>query len=74
MLWGGGLAYGVKSIDSKNKYWNLINLISIIPNPINIIIFSRNTRYLSHQSKTIYSLIRNIKNINGDWIDDQIES
>ncbi|KAK4280106.1 hypothetical protein QN277_011774 [Acacia crassicarpa] len=27
MLWGGGLAYGVKSIRSKKKYWNLIDLI-----------------------------------------------
>ncbi|MBA0664166.1 hypothetical protein Goklo_004212, partial [Gossypium klotzschianum] len=45
MLWGGGLAYGVKSIRSKKKYLNinLIDLISIIPNPINRIIFLRNT-------------------------------
>jgi len=51
MLWGGGPAYGVKSICSKNKYWNLIDLISIIPNPINRIAFSRNTRHLSHPSR-----------------------
>jgi len=74
MLWGGGPAYGVKSIRSKNKYWNLIDLKSIIPNPINRIAFSKNTRHLSHLSKAIYSLIRKIKNVNGDWIDDQIES
>ncbi|EEF39133.1 conserved hypothetical protein [Ricinus communis] len=50
MLWGGGPAYGVKSIRSKKKFLNinLIDLISIIPNPINRITFSRNTRHLSH--------------------------
>ncbi|KAJ7942060.1 Ycf2 [Quillaja saponaria] len=74
MLWGGGPAYGVKSIRSKKKYLNLIDLISIIPNPINRIAFSRNTRHLSHTSKAIYSLIRKRKNVNGDWIDDKIES
>nr|AQU64636.1 Ycf2 [Camptotheca acuminata]AQU64637.1 Ycf2 [Camptotheca acuminata]ARJ37131.1 ycf2 [Camptotheca acuminata]ARJ37132.1 ycf2 [Camptotheca acuminata]ATN40478.1 Ycf2 [Camptotheca acuminata] len=76
MLLGGGPAYGVKSIRSKNKYLNinLIDLISIIPNPINRITFSRNTRHLSHTSKEIYSLIRKRKNVSGDWIDDKIES
>ncbi|RYR46519.1 hypothetical protein Ahy_A07g032244 [Arachis hypogaea] len=74
MLGGGGPAYGVKSIRSKKKYWNLFDLISIIPNPINRIAFSRNTRHLSHTSKAIYSLIRKRKNVNGDWIDDKIES
>nr|YP_010121312.1 Ycf2 protein [Sisyrinchium angustifolium]YP_010121330.1 Ycf2 protein [Sisyrinchium angustifolium]QRC77926.1 Ycf2 protein [Sisyrinchium angustifolium]QRC77946.1 Ycf2 protein [Sisyrinchium angustifolium]WDW31782.1 Ycf2 protein [Sisyrinchium angustifolium]WDW31800.1 Ycf2 protein [Sisyrinchium angustifolium] len=76
MLLGGGPAYGVKSIRSKKKYLNinLIDLISIIPNPINRITFSRNTRHLSRASKEIYSLIRKRKNVNGDWIDDQIES
>nr|YP_009749398.1 Ycf2 protein [Gymnadenia conopsea]YP_009749415.1 Ycf2 protein [Gymnadenia conopsea]QII91485.1 Ycf2 protein [Gymnadenia conopsea]QII91502.1 Ycf2 protein [Gymnadenia conopsea] len=73
MLLGG--AYGVKSIRSKKKYWkiNLIDLVSIIPNPINRIIFSRNTRHLSRTSKEIYSLIRKRKNVNGDWIDEKIE-
>nr|YP_009574503.1 hypothetical chloroplast RF2 [Neottia japonica]YP_009574520.1 hypothetical chloroplast RF2 [Neottia japonica]QBF57864.1 hypothetical chloroplast RF2 [Neottia japonica]QBF57881.1 hypothetical chloroplast RF2 [Neottia japonica] len=72
MLLGGG---GVKSIRSKKKYWkiNLIDLVSIIPNPINRIIFSRNTRHLSRTSKEIYSLIRKRKNVNGDWIDEKIE-
>uniref|UniRef100_A0AAT9ZMI3 Protein Ycf2 n=1 Tax=Cheniella hechiensis TaxID=3078816 RepID=A0AAT9ZMI3_9FABA len=74
MLWGSGPAYGVKSIRSKKKYLNLIDLISIIPNPINRIAFSRNTRHLSHTSKAIYSLIRKRKNVNYDWIDDKIES
>nr|YP_009572075.1 Ycf2 [Veratrum japonicum]YP_009572093.1 Ycf2 [Veratrum japonicum]YP_010309024.1 Ycf2 [Veratrum schindleri]YP_010309042.1 Ycf2 [Veratrum schindleri]QBI37666.1 Ycf2 [Veratrum japonicum]QBI37686.1 Ycf2 [Veratrum japonicum]QSV09097.1 Ycf2 [Veratrum schindleri]QSV09098.1 Ycf2 [Veratrum schindleri] len=76
MLLGGGPAYGVKSIRSKKKYLNinLIDLISIIPNPINRITFSRNTRHLSHTSKGVYSFIRKRKNVNGDWIDDRIES
>nr|YP_009309134.1 hypothetical chloroplast RF21 [Primula veris]AOS86798.1 hypothetical chloroplast RF21 [Primula veris] len=76
MLFGGGPLYGVNSIRSKKKYLNinLIDLISIIPNPINRITFSRNTRHLSHTSKEIYSLIRKRKNVNGDWIDDKIES
>nr|YP_009627453.1 Ycf2 [Tinospora cordifolia]QCC70900.1 Ycf2 [Tinospora cordifolia] len=76
MLFGGGPAYGVKSIRSKKKYFNinLIDIISIIPNPINRITFSRNTRHLSRTSKEIYSLIRKRKNVNGDWIDEKIES
>nr|YP_010614133.1 hypothetical protein RF2 [Hypoestes forskaolii]YP_010614153.1 hypothetical protein RF2 [Hypoestes forskaolii]WAS32067.1 hypothetical protein RF2 [Hypoestes forskaolii]WAS32087.1 hypothetical protein RF2 [Hypoestes forskaolii] len=68
-----GPAYGVKSIRSKKKYLN-INLIDLIPNPINRITFSKNTRHLSHTSKEIYSLIRKRKNMNGDWIDEKIES
>nr|YP_009440637.1 hypothetical chloroplast RF21 [Lessertia frutescens]ATG87703.1 hypothetical chloroplast RF21 [Lessertia frutescens] len=59
---------------SKKKVFNLIDLISIIPNPINRIAFSRNTRHLSHTSKLIYSFIRKRKNVNSDWIDDKIES
>nr|YP_010374866.1 hypothetical protein RF2 [Pontederia australasica]YP_010374884.1 hypothetical protein RF2 [Pontederia australasica]QXU58301.1 hypothetical protein RF2 [Pontederia australasica]QXU58321.1 hypothetical protein RF2 [Pontederia australasica] len=76
MLLGGGSAYGVKSIRSKKKYLNinLIDLISIIPNPINRITFSRNTRHLSRTSKEIYSLIRKRKKVNDDWIDEKIES
>jgi hypothetical protein len=76
MLLDGGPAYGVKSIRSKKKYLNinLIDLISIIPNPINRITFSRNTRHLSRTSKEIYSLIRKRKKVKGDWIDDKIES
>uniref|UniRef100_A0A8F7CAZ1 Protein Ycf2 n=1 Tax=[Taihangia] rupestris var. ciliata TaxID=2509618 RepID=A0A8F7CAZ1_9ROSA len=78
MLWGGP-AYGVKSIRSKKNYLNrnlidIIDFISLIPNPINRIAFSRNTRHLSHTSKEIHSLIRKRKNVNGDWIDDKIES
>nr|QWL15908.1 hypothetical chloroplast RF21 [Plantago coronopus]QWL15930.1 hypothetical chloroplast RF21 [Plantago coronopus] len=58
---------------SKKKYLN-INLIDLIPNPINRITFSRNTRHLSHTSKEIYALIRKRKNGNGGWIDEKIES
>src|SRR5690606_16297963 len=79
MLWGGDPAYGGKSIRSKKKdlkinFIDIIDLISIIPNPINRITFSRNTRHLNHTSKDIYSLIRKRKNVSGDWIDDKIES
>nr|YP_009409935.1 Ycf2 [Cressa cretica]ASJ65062.1 Ycf2 [Cressa cretica] len=42
--------------------------------PISRIAFSINTRHLSHTSKEIYSLIRKRKNVNGNWIDDKIES
>nr|YP_010419755.1 hypothetical protein RF2 [Laportea ovalifolia]YP_010419772.1 hypothetical protein RF2 [Laportea ovalifolia]USG53456.1 hypothetical protein RF2 [Laportea ovalifolia]USG53473.1 hypothetical protein RF2 [Laportea ovalifolia] len=67
------------SARSKKKYLNInlidmIDFISIIPNPINRIAFSRNTRHLSHTSKETYSLIRKRKKVNGDWIDDKIES
>nr|YP_010601414.1 hypothetical protein RF2 [Ceratocephala testiculata]YP_010601431.1 hypothetical protein RF2 [Ceratocephala testiculata]QFV18864.1 Ycf2 [Ceratocephala falcata]QFV18881.1 Ycf2 [Ceratocephala falcata]WAL35703.1 hypothetical protein RF2 [Ceratocephala testiculata]WAL35704.1 hypothetical protein RF2 [Ceratocephala testiculata] len=73
---GGGPVYGVKSIRSKKKDWivDIMDLISIIPNPINRITFSRNTRHLSRTSKELYSLIRKRKNVYGAWIDDQIES
>nr|AVM84624.1 hypothetical chloroplast RF21 [Sampaiella trichoclada]AVM84625.1 hypothetical chloroplast RF21 [Sampaiella trichoclada] len=65
-------AYGVKSIRSKKLNINLIDIIDFIPNPINRITFSRNTRHLSHTSKEIYSWIRIAKNLSWDWdrIDD----
>ncbi|KAI5681947.1 hypothetical protein M9H77_03175 [Catharanthus roseus] len=71
-----GPAYGVKSIRSKKKYLNinLIDIVDLIPNPINRITCLRNIRHLSHTSKEIYSLIRKRKNVNGGWIDDKIES
>nr|UED18839.1 hypothetical protein RF2 [Euphorbia bisellenbeckii]UED18857.1 hypothetical protein RF2 [Euphorbia bisellenbeckii] len=76
MLWDSDPTYA--AIRYKNKFLkfvnNLIDLISIIPNPINGITFWRNTRRLSDTSKEIYSLIRKRKNVNGDWIDDKIES
>nr|YP_010832887.1 Ycf2 [Astragalus cognatus]WFG52857.1 Ycf2 [Astragalus cognatus] len=70
----GGAIYEVKSIRSKKKDFKLIDLISIIPNPINRIAFLRNTRHLSHTSKLLYSFIRKRKKVNSDWIDDKIES
>ncbi|KAL6570415.1 Protein Ycf2 [Orobanche minor] len=75
-IWMLGSAYGVKSRRYKKKYLN-INLSAIInpiPNPINRITFSRNTRHLSHTSKEIYSLIRKRKNMTEYWIDNKVES
>ncbi|KAK3033633.1 hypothetical protein RJ639_033758 [Escallonia herrerae] len=48
MLLSGGSTYGVKSILSKKKYLNinLIDFVSIIPNPITGITFLRNKRHL----------------------------
>nr|YP_010422421.1 hypothetical protein RF2 [Corydalis lathyrophylla]YP_010422447.1 hypothetical protein RF2 [Corydalis lathyrophylla]USG57759.1 hypothetical protein RF2 [Corydalis lathyrophylla]USG57782.1 hypothetical protein RF2 [Corydalis lathyrophylla] len=62
---------------NKKKFWNsnligIMDFLRIIPNPINRITFSRNTRHLSRTSKELYSLLR--KNVNVEWIDDQIES
>nr|YP_010193663.1 hypothetical protein Ycf2 [Zostera japonica]YP_010193681.1 hypothetical protein Ycf2 [Zostera japonica]QZQ52883.1 hypothetical protein Ycf2 [Zostera japonica]QZQ52901.1 hypothetical protein Ycf2 [Zostera japonica] len=81
MLLDEGPAYEVKSIgsSSKNKYWNIniidiVGLLSIVPNPINRIAFSRNRRHLSRTSKEISSLLRKRKNVNDDWIDDKTES
>nr|YP_010565946.1 hypothetical protein RF2 [Medicago rotata]UZC30532.1 hypothetical protein RF2 [Medicago rotata] len=71
---GGGPTYGVKSIRSKKEDLNIMDLIRILPNPINRIAFLRNTRHLSHTSKAIYTLIRKRKSVNSDWIDDKIES
>ncbi|KAL4201731.1 hypothetical protein AMTRI_Chr02g260090 [Amborella trichopoda] len=56
MLWGGDPAYGVKSIHSKKKDLNInliciIDLISLIPNPVNPITFSINTRCLSRTKR-----------------------
>nr|UZT28511.1 hypothetical protein RF2 [Verbena officinalis]UZT28528.1 hypothetical protein RF2 [Verbena officinalis] len=59
-----GPAFGVKSIRSKKKYLksNLIDIIiHRIPNPINRITFSRNTRHLRHTSKEIFSFVRTWK-------------
>nr|YP_009141474.1 hypothetical chloroplast RF21 [Lathyrus tingitanus]AIL56000.1 hypothetical chloroplast RF21 [Lathyrus tingitanus] len=58
----------------RGQGFNLMDFIRIIPNPINRIAFLKNTRHLSHTSKTIYSLIKKRKNMNSDWIKDQIES
>ncbi|KAL6557725.1 Protein Ycf2 [Orobanche minor] len=75
-IWMLGSAYGVKSRRYKKKYLNinLIAIINLIPNPINRITFSRNTRHRSHTSKEIYSLIRKRKNMTEYWIDNKVES
>ncbi|KAL6507189.1 Protein Ycf2 [Orobanche hederae] len=75
-IWMLGSSYGVKSRRYKKKYLNinLIAIINLIPNPINRITFSRNTRHLSHTSKEIYSLIRKRKNMTEYWIDNKVES
>nr|YP_010248255.1 Ycf2 [Codonopsis pilosula]YP_010248279.1 Ycf2 [Codonopsis pilosula]QTK21304.1 Ycf2 [Codonopsis pilosula]QTK21305.1 Ycf2 [Codonopsis pilosula] len=74
-----GNVYGIRV--KKKKIWNInlskiINLLSIpidlLRIPINQITFSINTRYLSHTSKEIYSLIRKRKN-EKYWIDDKID-
>nr|YP_010474811.1 hypothetical protein RF2 [Corydalis fargesii]YP_010474824.1 hypothetical protein RF2 [Corydalis fargesii]UVH69098.1 hypothetical protein RF2 [Corydalis fargesii]UVH69111.1 hypothetical protein RF2 [Corydalis fargesii] len=59
---------------NKKKFWNsnligIMDFLRIIPNPINRITFSRNTRHLSRTSKELHSLLVNV-----EWIDDQIES
>ncbi|KAL6548594.1 Protein Ycf2 [Orobanche gracilis] len=74
-IWMLGSACGVKSRRYKKKYLNinLIAIINLIPNPINRITFSRNTRHLSHTSKEIYSLIRKRKSMTEYWIDDKVE-
>nr|YP_009557433.1 hypothetical protein RF2 [Kewa sp. GY-2019]QBC72106.1 hypothetical protein RF2 [Kewa sp. GY-2019] len=55
-----------------NLIFDIIDLISI--RAINRITFWRNTRHLSHTSKEIYSWIRKREGVNGDWIDDKVES
>nr|YP_010581362.1 hypothetical protein RF2 [Roridula gorgonias]YP_010581379.1 hypothetical protein RF2 [Roridula gorgonias]UZT27683.1 hypothetical protein RF2 [Roridula gorgonias]UZT27700.1 hypothetical protein RF2 [Roridula gorgonias] len=51
---------------------DIIELIRIGWNNItNRIIFSRNTRHLSHTVKETDLLLRNIINVNGDWFDDE---
>ncbi|MBA0776035.1 hypothetical protein Gotri_011094 [Gossypium trilobum] len=69
------LTYGVKSIRSKKKYLNinLIDLISIIPNPINrIIFFEKYETATSYKERDLYIDKKN-KNVSGDWIDEKIE-
>ena len=80
-----GPADGFKSIRLHKKYWNMLlnnllidisDFISAIPNRIKGIIFSRNTRHLSHASKEIYSLLTKGKdmNVDEDLIDNKIGS
>nr|YP_010760424.1 Ycf2 protein [Cuscuta nevadensis]YP_010760476.1 Ycf2 protein [Cuscuta nevadensis]WEY30399.1 Ycf2 protein [Cuscuta nevadensis]WEY30400.1 Ycf2 protein [Cuscuta nevadensis] len=57
-------------MSEPNDFW-LKNLFSDI---MTRIAFSINVRKLSHTSKDIYSVLRKRKNVNWEWIDDQIES
>nr|YP_009994350.1 Ycf2 protein [Cuscuta africana]YP_009994403.1 Ycf2 protein [Cuscuta africana]QNP08474.1 Ycf2 protein [Cuscuta africana]QNP08475.1 Ycf2 protein [Cuscuta africana] len=71
-----GFVFGVNKrtlryFKKKNVNLNVIDMIT--PMAVSI----HHTRHLTHissKSKAIYSLIRKIENVNGDWIDDQIES
>nr|YP_010010810.1 hypothetical chloroplast RF21 [Tibetia himalaica]QOI00429.1 hypothetical chloroplast RF21 [Tibetia himalaica] len=72
---------GVEYTPSEKEDFNLIdlissipNLISSIPNPIDKIAFLINTRHLSHTSKALYSFLSKRNRVNSDWIDDKIES
>nr|YP_009729860.1 Ycf2 [Caldesia grandis] len=76
-----GVHASLKYWNIKKKHWsqNLIDLISIIPNPINRITFSIKTRHLSRTSKEIYSLIRKRnswrrKKGKENWIADKVTS
>nr|YP_010392510.1 hypothetical protein RF2 [Canarina eminii]YP_010392533.1 hypothetical protein RF2 [Canarina eminii]UPX08119.1 hypothetical protein RF2 [Canarina eminii]UPX08142.1 hypothetical protein RF2 [Canarina eminii] len=75
LFFGNVLGLRVKKKKILKKIWNIacsgiINLLSI---PIKQIAFSINTRYISHTSKEIYSLIKKRQNAKGYWIDDKID-
>ncbi|KAL6558391.1 hypothetical protein OROMI_018741 [Orobanche minor] len=72
---GESLRKGFTACNIPERIWGVtIAIINLIPNLINRIIFSRNTRHLSHTSKEIYSLIRKRKNMTEYWIDNKVES
>nr|YP_009434821.1 hypothetical chloroplast RF2 [Lobelia galpinii]YP_009434844.1 hypothetical chloroplast RF2 [Lobelia galpinii]ATG24727.1 hypothetical chloroplast RF2 [Lobelia galpinii]ATG24752.1 hypothetical chloroplast RF2 [Lobelia galpinii] len=57
----------------KKKNWKK-KLVEIISMPFDPLTFSINTRYLSHTSKEIYSVLRKRKKVSGGyWIDEKIE-
>ena len=60
----------------NNLLIDISDFINAIPNRIKGIIFSRNTRHLSHASKEIYSLLTKGKdmNVDEDLIDNKIGS
>nr|YP_010760484.1 Ycf2 protein [Cuscuta polyanthemos]YP_010760536.1 Ycf2 protein [Cuscuta polyanthemos]WEY30459.1 Ycf2 protein [Cuscuta polyanthemos]WEY30460.1 Ycf2 protein [Cuscuta polyanthemos] len=60
-------------LSEPNDFW-LKNLFSDIMTRIAFCINTRKLSHISHTSKDIYSLIRKRKNVNWEWIDDQIES
>nr|YP_009664110.1 Ycf2 protein [Cuscuta costaricensis]YP_009664161.1 Ycf2 protein [Cuscuta costaricensis]QCW07746.1 Ycf2 protein [Cuscuta costaricensis]QCW07797.1 Ycf2 protein [Cuscuta costaricensis] len=60
-------------MSEPNDFW-LKNLFSDIMTRIAFSINVRKLSHISHTSKDIYSLLRKRKNVNWEWIDDQIES
>nr|AAY58019.1 Ycf2 [Cuscuta sandwichiana] len=60
-------------MSEPNDFW-LKNLLSDIMTRIAFSINVRKLSHISHTSKDIYSLLRKRKNVNWEWIDDQIES
>nr|YP_009437061.1 hypothetical chloroplast RF2 [Grammatotheca bergiana]YP_009437084.1 hypothetical chloroplast RF2 [Grammatotheca bergiana]ATG27436.1 hypothetical chloroplast RF2 [Grammatotheca bergiana]ATG27461.1 hypothetical chloroplast RF2 [Grammatotheca bergiana] len=64
--------YGIRL--DKKKYWKskLFEIINLICSPIDQLLFSINTRYLSPTSKEIYSVLKKRKK--GEfWVDEKIE-
>nr|YP_010471563.1 hypothetical chloroplast RF21 [Gastrodia javanica]UVG40902.1 hypothetical chloroplast RF21 [Gastrodia javanica] len=58
------------------RYWdNFFIFVNRIPNPINRILFTKNTIYLSKRSKDLFYLLSKSKknNVKKDWMDDKIE-
>nr|YP_009994282.1 Ycf2 protein [Cuscuta nitida]YP_009994341.1 Ycf2 protein [Cuscuta nitida]QNP08405.1 Ycf2 protein [Cuscuta nitida]QNP08406.1 Ycf2 protein [Cuscuta nitida] len=71
-----GFVFGVNKITPryfKNKNVN-INVIDMITQMAVSIHHTRHLTHISPKSKAIYSFIRKRQNVNGDWIDDKIES
>nr|YP_010760057.1 Ycf2 protein [Cuscuta corymbosa var. stylosa]WEY29933.1 Ycf2 protein [Cuscuta corymbosa var. stylosa] len=60
-------------MSEPNDFW-LKNLFSDIMTRIAFSINVRNLSHISHTSKDIHSVLRQRKNVNWEWIDDQIES
>nr|QII91330.1 Ycf2 protein [Gastrodia elata] len=54
-----------------NNFYNFF--VNILPKPINRILFSKNTIFLSKISKDLFLLINKRKNIKNYWIDEKIE-
>nr|ASA38238.1 hypothetical chloroplast RF2 [Lobelia sp. 2 EBK-2017]ASA38263.1 hypothetical chloroplast RF2 [Lobelia sp. 2 EBK-2017] len=63
-------ADGIRFNKKKNWKKKLVEIIDLISMPFDPLAFSINTRYLSHTSKEIYSVLRKKS---GYWIDETIE-
>nr|YP_009405985.1 hypothetical chloroplast RF2 [Lobelia sessilifolia]YP_009406008.1 hypothetical chloroplast RF2 [Lobelia sessilifolia]ASA38059.1 hypothetical chloroplast RF2 [Lobelia sessilifolia]ASA38084.1 hypothetical chloroplast RF2 [Lobelia sessilifolia] len=63
-------ADGIRFNKKKNWKKKLVEIIDLISMPFDPLAFSINTRYLSHTSKEIYSVLRKRS---GYWIDETIE-